>query len=53
MEGDIGKEGKGSSQGTCIKDPWTKAKRGAGRIECEREAWAGEGSAMREQWVQL
>lgn len=24
-EGQWGKDGEGSSQGTCIKDPWTKA----------------------------
>ena len=34
-EGEGGKEGKGSSQGTCIKDPWAKTM-GEGRIECGR-----------------
>ena len=24
----MGKEGEGSSQGTCVKDPWTKTMRG-------------------------
>ena len=33
--GTQGKEGEGSSQGTCIKDPWTKMT-GVVRIECGR-----------------
>ena len=43
MEGNnMGKKGKGH-QGTCIKDPWTKPKRG--RIEGGR--WVGRGKVAR------
>ena len=37
----MGKEGEGSSQGTCMKDPWTRM--AGGRIECwGRVGRAGE-----------
>ena len=41
----MGKEGDGSSQGTCIKDPWTKTM-GWGRIEGGRWGWVGWGRVM-------
>ena len=43
-------EGKGAkiSQGTCIKDPWTRTME-VGRIECGRGGWAGKGRAMGEK----
>ena len=41
----MGKEGEGSSQGTCIKGPWTRTT-GWGRIECGRGGWVGQGRAM-------
>ena len=40
----IKKEGEGSSQGTCIKDPWAKTM-GQG-FECG--GWAGQGRVMGE-----
>ena len=41
-------EGKGSSQGTCIKDPWTKTMEGW--TECERRAQVGQGRVMGKIW---
>ena len=32
----MGKAREGSSQGTCIKDPWTRTTGWRGRIECGR-----------------
>ena len=39
-----GKDGEGSSQGTCKKDPWTRTV--VGRIDCGRGCEQGRG----EQW---
>ena len=43
----MGEEGEGSSQGTCVKDPWTKTMV-AGRTECGRWGWLGQGKVMGE-----
>ena len=45
--GQWGKEGEGSSQGTCMKGPWTKPT-GWGNIECGRWGWVGQGRVMGE-----
>ena len=37
------KEGEGSSQGTCIKDPWTWTRMG---IDRGSGGWVGQGRAM-------
>ena len=50
-ERDNGKEGGGSSQGTCVKDPWTKTMGGGLRVEDGRRV--GQGRVMREKWGQL
>ena len=45
----MGKEGDGSSQGTCMEDPRTKPR--SGRIERGRQGWGwsvGPGRVMRE-----
>ena len=39
------------SQGTCIKEPWTKPK--GGRIEGGRWRWVGWGEAVVGKWRQL
>ena len=46
----MGKKGK-SHEGTCMKDPWTKPKRG--RIEGGRRWWAGRGKLVVGKWRQL
>ena len=48
--GMTGKEGEGSSQGTCIKDPWTKTR---GVLNVGSGEWGGEGRVMRGKWGQL
>ena len=46
MEGDnVGKKGRGHG-GTCVKELWTKPKRG--RIKGERWEWAGRGERWEE-----
>ena len=47
--GQWGKEGEGSSQGTCIKGIWTMTM--GRRIECW--GWVGQGRVMGEKWRQL
>ena len=50
MEDNGGKKGKGH-QGTCIKEPLTKSKRG--RIEDGRWGWLGRGKVVMGSWRQL
>ena len=45
------KEEEGSSQETCIKDPWTKPK--GGRIEGGRWGWVGWEKVVAGKWRQL
>ena len=45
------KEGEGSSQETCIKDPWTKTE-SEGRVTVKGRGWAGQ-RVMRGKWGQL
>ena len=44
--GITGQRGKGSSQGTCIKDPWPKTMGFGERIECGRWGWVGLGRVL-------
>ena len=44
------KEGGGSSQGTCIKDPWTKTM--GGGIECGGVSRAGKSNGAKMQTLQ-
>ena len=48
----MGKEGEGSSQGTCIKGPLTKINV-AVRVECGSWWWVGQGTLMEEKWGQV
>ena len=50
--GKQGKEWEGSSQGTCIKDPWTKTM-GEGRTECGGLGCMGQGRLKGFKWGQL
>ena len=45
--GMTGKEEEGSSQGTCIKDPWTRTMRGGGLTV------GGGGKDRGEQWGKI
>ena len=39
----MGKEGEGSSQGTCIRDPWTKTAEGEYGLNVGGSGWVGQG----------
>ena len=47
----ITRERRKALPGTCIKDPWTKPKRG--RIESGRWGWVGWGKVVVGKWRQL
>ena len=47
--GQQGKKGERSSQGTCIKDPWTETM-GGGKIECGRLVWLSEWRVLEGKW---
>ena len=42
-EGQWGREGEGSIQGTCIRDPWTKTMEGRLNVEGEEVVRVGRG----------
>ena len=48
----MGKEEKGLSQGTCIKDQCTKTTVVGGELNV-RGQWPGQGRAMRGKWEQV
>ena len=53
-KGDNGKkEGEGSSQGTCIKDLWTKTTGTVGGLKVEGGDWVGQERVMGGKWGQL
>ena len=49
--GDNGEKKAKGHQGTCIKHPWTKPKRG--RIEVGRWGWVGLGRVVAGKWRRL
>ena len=51
-EGDNGGRRGRASQGTCIKDPWSRTK-GGGGLNVGGGRWVGQGRVMEEKWGQL
>ena len=51
--GQQGKEGEGSSEGACIKDPWTWTTGGGRGWNMGGERWVEQGKVKRETWAQL